>query len=266
MTAIRWSPDVEQLEAGPAARIALTRPDWEASGAVFHARKDGDGDTVQLATGAIKTGVGEIPFGALAYDDDEETELLVPGLSDSLRQNTAAVLITLAASDVLRLPEDVLDVSESGPMSAYMPTAARLGAVEGMLARVLDYLIDDDPGAEHYIAPAMYEDEHHRPQEASFAGAWPPIGVHGYQKFEVWNLEHQPGIAGLHFSAPWRGDAVEINISDLAQRGIIRKPTAEALELAAKFRAVDTESPPVPFITGSKPQFRRGRRRGKRIR
>jgi hypothetical protein len=135
MTAIRWSPDVEQLEAGAAARIALTRPDWEAHGAIFHAREDGDGDTVQLATGAINTGIGEIPFGALAYVDDAETALLVPGLGDSLRHNTAAVLIALAASDVLDLPDDVLDVSEPGPTSVY-PTAGRLAAVEGMLAQV----------------------------------------------------------------------------------------------------------------------------------
>jgi hypothetical protein len=139
---IQWDPVASDIQADPAATLALDQSAWIRIGARFRPVDDGQGECPTLATATVTTPGGTVEIGVVDYGEPH-TFLLVPGRDPERADSVDAVVEALIASGALS-EEQVVDVARG---AAEPELAQRVGAVERRLA-VLENGLRDGAGVE----------------------------------------------------------------------------------------------------------------------
>jgi hypothetical protein len=105
---VKWSSDPGDFRGEIGATLRLDRRRWEALGARFTPRDDGNGEAPGLVAGAVATPEGERRFAVLDYGADS-TYLLVPTVEDRQSQ-TGTVLAALRSREMIG-EDDILDTT-----------------------------------------------------------------------------------------------------------------------------------------------------------
>jgi hypothetical protein len=128
---VKWSSDPGDFRGEVGATLGLDGPRWEALGARFTPRDDGNGERPGLAVGAVETANGELSFAVLDYGEDS-TYLLVPTVEER-QLRTAAVLGAMRAREMI-VEAEILDASIGLEAALDQPDVAeRLDGIEETL-------------------------------------------------------------------------------------------------------------------------------------
>lgn len=103
---VKWSSDPGDFRGEIGATLGLDGPRWEALGARFTPRDDGNGENPGLVVGAVETPEGERRFAVLDYGA-ASTYLLVPTV-DERKSQTGTVLAALRSREMI-VEDDILD-------------------------------------------------------------------------------------------------------------------------------------------------------------